>query len=175
MSSALEEATTPSLALSTISGHYCPHVTAYSQGNTAASRKKVLPILKDFLKKRDSGESGSRPMQSFRGSEDCNGPSECDAEDNSEGNEQLEDFGEQSDNPDVWDGEGSKGKGFRFRRQMEDGLDEENSFPPTPMNSLVEGCPLDRGLPKLTAEAILERINRITVVASEVNSKTGKQ
>ncbi|XP_056401000.1 exopolyphosphatase PRUNE1 isoform X1 [Hyla sarda] len=180
VSKVLEQATTPSLDLSPITRHHCHHVTAYSQGNVVASRKKVLPILKDFLKKRDSGESGSQLMQSFREAEDYNGRSEfaeCNVEDNSEGSEQLGEFGEQPDNPDVCGGDRTKGKayGMGFRRQMEDGLDEENSFPPTPMNSLVEGCPLDRGLPKLTAEAILERINRITVVDSEVNSSTEKQ
>ncbi|XP_069806504.1 exopolyphosphatase PRUNE1 [Dendropsophus ebraccatus] len=178
VSKVLEEATTPSLELSLLPCHHCNHITAYSQGNVVASRKKVLPILKDFLKKRESGESGGRPMQSFQEAEDYKGHAEFtehNVEDNSESIEQLGDFGEQPDNPDVYGGDGSKGKGYGagFRRQMEDGLDEENSFPPTPMNSLVEGCPLDRGLPKLTAEAILERINRITVVDSEYyNART---
>ncbi|XP_040267374.1 exopolyphosphatase PRUNE1 [Bufo bufo] len=178
VSKVLEEATTPCLELSPISCHYCNHVTGYSQGNTAASRKKVLPILKDFLRRRDSGENGGPPMQSFR--EGYKGPSELtegNVEDYSEGSEQLGDPEEQPDNVDICGGDGTKCKGYGsgFRRQMEDGLDEENSFPPTPMNSLVEGCPLDRGLPKLTAEAILERISRITVIDSEVNSTTGKQ
>ncbi|XP_071970877.1 exopolyphosphatase PRUNE1 isoform X2 [Engystomops pustulosus] len=180
VSKVLEEATTPSLELTLITSHYCSHVTAYSQGNTTASRKKVLPILKDFLKKRDNGESGSPPMQSFQDAEDYKGHCEFtnhNVEDNLESTEQFGDFGEQPDNQEICGGDGTKGKGYGAgcRRQMEDGLDEENSFPPTPMNSLVEGCPLDRGLPKLTAEAILERINRITVVDSEVNSTTGKQ
>ncbi|XP_038643036.1 exopolyphosphatase PRUNE1, partial [Scyliorhinus canicula] len=39
--------------------------------------------------------------------------------------------------------------------------DEEGCLPPTPMNSLVEGCPLDGGLPKLTPEAILEKFNKM--------------
>ncbi|XP_075186024.1 exopolyphosphatase PRUNE1 [Anomaloglossus baeobatrachus] len=180
VSSVLEEATTPSLELSPITLPSCKHVTVYSQGNTAASRKKVLPILKDFLKKRDIEECGGRPMQTFREAEDCkrhNEFTDLHVEENSESNGQHEDPEEQPDNPDVCGGDGMKVKGFgtSFRRQMEDGLDEDNSFPPTPMNSLVEGCPLDRGLPKLTAEAILERINRITVVASDVNSTTGNQ
>ncbi|XP_075701018.1 exopolyphosphatase PRUNE1 [Rhinoderma darwinii] len=172
VSTALEQATTPSLDLSPISCQYCNQVTAYSQRNAAASRKKVLPILTDFLKKRD--------MQAFQEAGDYKGRcgfTDCNAEDNSEGNEQAGDFGEQPDHPDACGGDGTKGRGYGagFRRQMEDGLDDENSFPPTPMNSLVEGCPLDRGLPKLTAEAIFERISRITVADSEVNSSTGKQ
>ncbi|XP_073495472.1 exopolyphosphatase PRUNE1 [Phyllobates terribilis] len=180
VSSVLEQATSPSLELSPITRHSCSHITAHSQGNTGASRKKVLPILKDFLKKRDSEESGGRPMQSFQGAEDCKRHPEFTdrhVEENSESSQRHEDPEEQPDHLDVLDGDGMKGKGFGagFRRQMEDGLDEDNSFPPTPMNSLVEGCPLDRGLPKLTAEAILERINRITVVDSEVNSTSGSQ
>ncbi|XP_066465163.1 exopolyphosphatase PRUNE1 isoform X2 [Eleutherodactylus coqui] len=177
VSSALKQATTPSLELVPLPCPHCKHVTAYSQGNTAASRKKVLPILKDLLRRR---ESSGRPMQSFQEAEDYKGPAELtepNVEENSEGSEQLGDFGEQLDNPDACGEDETRGKeyGARFRRQMEDGLDEENSFPPTPMNSLVEGCPLDRGLPKLTAEAIFERISRITVVDSEVNSTTGTQ
>ncbi|XP_077115732.1 exopolyphosphatase PRUNE1 isoform X2 [Ranitomeya variabilis] len=180
VSSVLEQATSPDLELSPITCHSCSHITAYIQGNTSASRKKVLPILKDFLKKRDSEESSGRPMQSFQGAEDCKGHHEftdLHVEDNSESSERHGDPEEQPDNLDVCGEDGMKGKEFGagFRRLMEDGLDEDNSFPPTPMNSLVEGCPLDRGLPKLTAEAILERINRITVVNSEVNSTTGSQ
>ncbi|XP_073423085.1 exopolyphosphatase PRUNE1 isoform X2 [Dendrobates tinctorius] len=173
VSNVLEQATSPDLELSPITHHSCSHVTAYSQGNTVASRKKVLPILKDFFKKRDSEESSGRPMQSFQGAEDCKGHPEFmdrHVEYNSEMSERHGDPEEQLDNLDVCGGDEIKGKGFGagFSRQMEAGLEEDNSFPPTPMNSLVEGCPLDRGLPKLTAEAILERINRITVVNSEV-------
>ncbi|XP_069584864.1 exopolyphosphatase PRUNE1 [Ranitomeya imitator] len=180
VSSVLEQATSPDLELSPITCHSCSHITAYVQGNTGASRKKVLPILKDFLKKRDSEESSGRPMQSFHGAEDCKGHREftdLHVEENSESSERHGDPEEQPDNLDVCGEDGMKGKEFGagFRRLMEDGLDEDNSFPPTPMNSLVEGCPLDRGLPKLTAEAILERINRIAVVNSEVNSTTGSQ
>lgn len=39
--------------------------------------------------------------------------------------------------------------------------DEDLQLPPTPMNSLVDGCPLDGGLPKLTPEDILEKINQM--------------
>ncbi|XP_075048366.1 exopolyphosphatase PRUNE1 isoform X2 [Mixophyes fleayi] len=178
VSKALEQATNPSLELSRIPFD-SKHITAYNQGNAVASRKKVLPILKDFLKKRSLNESGARPMHSFQEAEDYKGQlgfNEQNVVDNLEGNGLLDDFGEQQDNPDACVGDEWKYKGYPtcFRKQTEDGLDDEKSFPPTPMNSLVEGCPLDRGLPKLTAEAILERINRITVVDSEVKS-TGSQ
>lgn len=47
------------------------------------------------------------------------------------------------------------------QRLGEDLLDDDTLLPPTPMNSLVDECPLDRGLPKLSAEAVFEKFNRI--------------
>ncbi|XP_063803069.1 exopolyphosphatase PRUNE1 [Pseudophryne corroboree] len=178
VSKSLEQANNPSLELTRIP---CgsKHITAYIQGNAVASRKKVLPILKDFLKKLSINEGGSRPMQSHQAAEDYKRPSgfnEQSVDDNLEGSE-LGEFREPLENSDACIGDEFKDKGYLsgFRRLPEDCFDDENSFPPTPMNSLVEGCPLDRGLPKLTAEAILERINRITVADSEVNSTAGNQ
>ncbi|XP_072317360.1 exopolyphosphatase PRUNE1 [Eucyclogobius newberryi] len=74
----LEQAESPALELRPISCVH-PHITAFHQGNSVASRKKLLPLLKDFVK-------------------------------------------------DVtWSA-------------------QELQVPPTPVNSLVEGCPLDQGL-----------------------------
>lgn len=67
-----------------------------------ASRKKLLPIVKDFLRERD-------------------------------GNGRLGDAEEE----------------------------EESVFPPTPMNSLVEGCPLDGGLPPISAQALEEKFSKM--------------
>ncbi|KAF7644324.1 hypothetical protein LDENG_00224150 [Lucifuga dentata] len=94
----LEQAHNPTLNLSPISSPH-PHVTAYQQGNTLASRKKVLPVIKDFLKER-GGDSH---------------------------------LGDQ----------------------------EEDQVPPTPMNSLVEGCPLDGGPPTISAEALQEKFSKM--------------
>lgn len=69
-------------------------------GNKLASRKKLLPIVKDFLRECDG---------------DC-----C-----------------------LGDAE------------------EESVVPPTPMNSLVEGCPLDEGLPKITAEDLQDKFRQM--------------
>uniref|UniRef100_A0A8C6UD71 Prune exopolyphosphatase n=1 Tax=Neogobius melanostomus TaxID=47308 RepID=A0A8C6UD71_9GOBI len=71
----LEHAHNPNLELRPISCSH-PHVSAFHQGNTAASRKKLLPLLKDFLLT----------------------------------------------------------------------LEQDVAVPPTPVNSLIEGCPLDQGL-----------------------------
>lgn len=71
----LDQAQNPALDLRPISCVH-PHVDAYHQGNTTASRKKLLPLLKDFLWTRD----------------------------------------------------------------------QDLVVPPTPANSLIEGCPLDQGL-----------------------------
>lgn len=73
-----------------------------SEGNTLASRKKLLPIMKDFLKGRD--------------------------------------------------GDGRLG----------DEEEEESQVPPTPMNSLVEGCPLDDGLPRISASDLEEKFSKMS-------------
>lgn len=44
--------------------------------------------------------------------------------------------------------------------------EEEPPLPPTPMNSLVDECPLDQGLPKLSAEAIFEKCSQISLSQS---------
>ncbi|XP_037681963.1 exopolyphosphatase PRUNE1 isoform X1 [Choloepus didactylus] len=44
--------------------------------------------------------------------------------------------------------------------------EEDPLLPPTPMNSLVDECPLDQGLPKLLAEAIFEKCSQISLSQS---------
>ncbi|MEQ2279994.1 hypothetical protein AMECASPLE_014929, partial [Ameca splendens] len=95
----LEQAHNPALNLSPISCPH-PHISAYQQGNTLASRKKLLPLVKDFLR-------------------------EC-------------------------DGDGC----------LRD-TEEESEVPPTPMNSLVDGCPLDEGLPRITAEDLQDKLHQM--------------
>uniref|UniRef100_UPI0037E846D6 exopolyphosphatase PRUNE1 isoform X2 n=1 Tax=Semicossyphus pulcher TaxID=241346 RepID=UPI0037E846D6 len=97
----LEQARNPVLNLCPISSPH-PHITAYHQGNSLASRKKLLPIVKDFLKGRD-------------------------------GDGRLADMEEE----------------------------EESRVPPTPMNSLVEGCPLDNGLPHISAQDLEEKFSKM--------------
>lgn len=96
----LEQAQSPALNLSPLSNPH-PHISAYHQGNSLASRKKLLPIVKDFLR--------------------------------------------------TWDGYGCPG----------DGQNEPSQVPPTPMNSLVEGSPLDNGLPRITSQALEEKFSQI--------------
>ncbi|MEE6491550.1 hypothetical protein FKM82_016262 [Ascaphus truei] len=176
----LEQAKNPPLQLSLINCDPFSELTAYNQGNTIASRKKVLPILKDFLRKRDIGNSaGHYSMQSTQ-TQESKGHwafSERTADETLDGNDVLGQFVDQLEFTEACIGEELKGKGYPggFRKQCDDGLEEEISFPPTPMNSLVEGCPLDRGLPKLTAEAFMEKFSRITLVDSEEKSTTGKK
>ncbi|XP_074538694.1 exopolyphosphatase PRUNE1 [Halichoeres trimaculatus] len=97
----LEQARNPALNLSPISSPH-PHISAYQQGNALASRKKLFPIVKDFLKGRD--------------------------EDGHLGDEE----------------------------------EEESQVPPTPMNSLVEGCPLDEGLPHISAHDLEEKFSKMS-------------
>lgn len=77
-------------------------------GNSLASRKKLLPIVKDFLKERDR--------------DGCLGDS------------RLGDMEEE---------------------------EEESGVPPTPMNSLVDGCPLDDGLPRISAQDLEDKFSEM--------------
>ncbi|CAL8248870.1 unnamed protein product [Lota lota] len=106
MSQALEQARNPALALCPISSPHS-HIKAYLQGNTQASRKKLLPIIKDFLREQEQ------------------------------------------------DG----GRGGQDKEEEEE--EEDSQFPPTPMNSLVEGCPLDTGLPRISAQALEEKFSKM--------------
>ncbi|KAM4580682.1 exopolyphosphatase PRUNE1 isoform 2-T2 [Odontesthes bonariensis] len=96
----LEKARNPALNLRPMSRPH-PHMSAYHQENTLASRKKLLPIVKEFLRE-------------------------------------------------------SKGDGCLGNAQG-----EESAVPPTPMNSLVEGCPLDGGLPRISAQDLEEKFGRM--------------
>lgn len=103
----LEQAHNPALKLCPISSLH-PHISAYQQGNSLASRKKLLPIIKDCLKERDAG--------------------------------------------------GCLGDGRLADAEEEE---EESRFPPTPMNSLVDGCPLDGGLPHISAQELEDKFNKM--------------
>ncbi|XP_004716663.1 exopolyphosphatase PRUNE1 isoform X1 [Echinops telfairi] len=52
--------------------------------------------------------------------------------------------------------------------------EEDPPLPPTPMNSLVDDCPLDQGLPKLSAEAIFEKCNQISQFQATTSSLAKK-
>lgn len=103
-----------------------PDVKTYVQGNTLASRKKVLPIISDFLKDWERKEA---------------------QEDNLEDLELEEEY-----TPDHSDSQ---------RCCDDTAMEEDSAVPPTPMNSLVEGCPLDNGLPKINAEVLVEKVCKI--------------
>ncbi|XP_017562351.2 exopolyphosphatase PRUNE1 [Pygocentrus nattereri] len=125
VSKALEKARNPNLDLRPMSSPY-PDVKAYVQGNTLASRKKVLPIILDFLKDRE------RKMAQSGNLEDLELEDEC-TQDPSDSQQCCEDSA----------------------------IEEDSGVPPTPMNSLVEGCPLDNGLPKINAEVLVEKVSKI--------------
>ncbi|KAI1886017.1 hypothetical protein AGOR_G00209710 [Albula goreensis] len=140
MSLALEKANSPCLNLSPVCSPYT-EIRAYCQGNTLASRKKVMPIIKDFLSDQE------------RGAMHCGNP------------EDLGDLEEQfktSCSP-VTGFSTRQCMATRHHRHAADGsgMEEDSLVPPTPMNSLVEGCPLDRGLPRVSAEAVLERFREV--------------
>ncbi|TSK16104.1 Exopolyphosphatase PRUNE1 [Bagarius yarrelli] len=119
---ALEKARNPNLNLIPMSSPYTD-VKAYTQGNTLASRKKVLPIILDFLKDRE------RKM------------------------EQLEDL--------ELEDESTQEQGNSQQCCEDTAMEEDTGVPPTPMNSLVEGCPLDNGLPKINTDVLVEKVRKI--------------
>ncbi|XP_060778359.1 exopolyphosphatase PRUNE1 isoform X1 [Neoarius graeffei] len=119
---ALEKAKNPHLNLGPMSSPYTD-IKAYIQGNALASRKKVLPIISDFLKDRE------RKMEQL---EDLELEDEC-AQEQGDSQQCCEDMV----------------------------MEEDSGVPPTPMNSLVEGCPLDNGLPKINADILVEKVSRI--------------
>ncbi|XP_066577501.1 exopolyphosphatase PRUNE1 isoform X2 [Amia ocellicauda] len=153
VSRALERAQTPALDLSPV-GSACGDVKAFRQGHALASRKKVLPILKDFLRE---WECSTAPCGD------------------------LDDLGELDDQfdhsccpPFEEDARPRRFSASRHHRRPAP-EDEDTPVPPTPMNSLVEGCPLDNGLPKLSAEAVLEKFCKMADERAAEDSSRGGQ
>ncbi|KAJ8339629.1 hypothetical protein SKAU_G00342620 [Synaphobranchus kaupii] len=157
VSQALERAQSPCLSLTPMSSPYAD-VKAYLQENTLASRKKLLPILKDFL--RDWERRASR-----RGAAG-------DGEDLEEEEDELDEGFEPSRSPGA-DEESRPPRRYSASRQRRGvggvGGEEEDCglVPPTPMNSLVDGCPLDNGMPRITAQALLEKFSKMAATSEE--------
>lgn len=180
----LEQAEDPDLRLTPLCSPF-KDLQAYQQGNTVASRKKVLPIIKTFLRERERKEAlatakqqaaldGSHPHTTAKCQPNINwscrnrGAGELGLDD-----EDVEEFADSSETC-LDDSQRYKSYFTGCRTQLDDAsLEDDVILPPTPMNSLVEGSPLDKGLPKLTAEALLERFSHITVADS--NRKNGKK
>ncbi|XP_034409887.1 exopolyphosphatase PRUNE1 [Cyclopterus lumpus] len=132
----LEQARNPALNLCPIRSPH-PHITAYQQGNSLVSRKKLLPLVKDFLRELD-GRLGDGRLG-----------------DGGLGDGGLGDGG-------LGDGGLGDGRlGDVDEEEEEEEEEEEARVPPTPMNSLVEGCPLDGGLPHLSALDLEEKFSKM--------------
>ncbi|XP_037738971.1 exopolyphosphatase PRUNE1 isoform X1 [Chelonia mydas] len=169
----LERANNPPLDLSPLGSLY-PNLCAYHQGNTVASRKKVLPILKDFLRERGTAAGTMHPAD-----KDSCSTTRPEPKDSSAG------CGESDENPEDSDVAGEAGAlEYEPRGRRDPGrcprhgdalLEDDAPLPPTPMNSLVDECPLDRGLPKLSVEAIFEKFSHITVVRPSASSSPEKK
>ncbi|XP_039219521.1 exopolyphosphatase PRUNE1 isoform X1 [Crotalus tigris] len=138
---ALERSSNPSLSLSQLESP-CSSVRAYQQANTSASRKKVLPIIREFL----TQWAGASPT----------GPSMQPAVSSRVPPARVDSQGTGSHDP-----SGATKEPPKPLRLGEDAADEDTLLPPTPMNSLVDECPLHQGLPEVSPEAIFERVNRI--------------
>lgn len=107
-------------------------IKTYIQGNTLASRKKVFPIITDFLK-----EWESKVFQS--------------------GN--MEDL--------YLDDESNQDQSYSHQCAEDAGNEDDSRVPPTPMNSLVDGCPLDNGLPKICPEVLVEKVSKMASMEDE--------
>lgn len=112
------------------------HLQAYLQGNTQVSRKKLLPVLQEAL---------SAYLDSMR-----TPAGQLEAA--------LGMSREQADK------ELDKASNSLIAGLSQD--EEDPPLPPTPMNSLVDECPLDQGLPKLSAEAVFEKCSQISLSQS---------
>ncbi|KAJ7307223.1 hypothetical protein JRQ81_009216 [Phrynocephalus forsythii] len=135
----------------------CSSIRAYDQGNATASRKKVLPVVQGFLSEWSPGRPSGADMQ----------PEAADP-----GRKMKpEPKGAESGGPEL--SRGPKGPA-KSPLLGDDLVDDDAPLPPTPMNSLVDECPLDRGLPKLSAEAVFERFNRIAVVRPSTDKSPQK-
>lgn len=110
-----------------------PNLQTYLQGNTQVSRKKLLPVLQEAL----SAYLDSAKMASGQ-SEVAVGISR----------EQV-------------DKELDKASNTLISGLSQD--EEDPPLPPTPMNSLVDECPLDQGLPKFSAEAVFEKCSQLSL------------
>ncbi|XP_029437862.1 exopolyphosphatase PRUNE1 isoform X2 [Rhinatrema bivittatum] len=172
---ALERAENPLLQLTPLPSPYSA-IQAYDQGNTLASRKKALPILKHLLR---SGELAGAMQQGAPESSDPQNKVGWEAKVHwscglrTSGAQAPEGCGSLDEAAAPAEEDELRGQEYSWRcvRRVDDpSPDEDILLPATPMNSLVEGCPLDRELPKLTAEVFLERFNQIAMTGSDTNS-----
>lgn len=113
-----------------------PNLQAYLQGNTQVCRKKFLPLLQEAL----SAYFDSMTIPSGQ-------PETVDVS-----REQVDKESDRAATSSLIPGLSQD--------------EEEPPLPPTPMNSLVDECPLDQGLPKLSAEAIFEKCSQISLSQS---------
>lgn len=135
----LERSQSPPLKLTPVPSTH-PNLQAYLQGNTQASRKKLLPLLQEAL------SAYSDSMQIPSGQPEMVGASreQADKELDRAGNSLIAGLSQDEEDPPL---------------------------PPTPMNSLVDECPLDQGLPRLSAEAVFEKCSQISLSQSSVSKK----
>ncbi|XP_063173206.1 exopolyphosphatase PRUNE1 isoform X2 [Candoia aspera] len=140
---ALEHSSSPPLSLSHLESP-CPTIRAYHQGNTTASRKKVLPIVQEFLRQRAGHDPTGPSMQT----DVSGGGPPTRVEPQGAGSRDADCNVAAKDPP-------------KPHCPGEDLADDDTPLPPTPMNSLVDECPLHQGLPRVSPEAIFEKVTRM--------------
>ena len=153
ISHALLNSRSPSPCLSPVSSPY-KDILAYHLGDALASRRKLLPVLTHFLSDRWQREVH------------CGADGGEDSEDHLD---QSVTISEESSADDGQAADSASGHQRWLQLGAEDhGMAEEQiggrTMPPAPMNSLVDGCPLD-GV--FNQEALLERFRWMGGVEEE--------
>ncbi|XP_035286014.1 exopolyphosphatase PRUNE1-like isoform X1 [Anguilla anguilla] len=167
VSRALERAQNPCLSLLPMSSPYAD-VKAYLQGNTLASRKKLLPIIMDFLcdwEQRSTRRAGSGDSEVLEEEEEVEEEEPDDGHDSSRSSGVDED----ARTPPRYSASRRRGAGGVAEEEEE----ECGLVPPTPMNSLVEGCPLDNGMAPISHQALLEKFRKMAAASEEVAGEEG--
>ncbi|XP_008301155.1 protein prune homolog [Stegastes partitus] len=144
ISHALQNSQSPALCLSPASSPY-KDILAYHQGNALASRSKVLPVLAHFLSRwqQENGENGQLDQSDLM----------------------ISDATADDGLPPVYTASG------HHRRRLQLGVEDYgNGPPPPPMNSLVDGCPLDGDF---NQEALMEKFRRMGGVEEEQHGGNG--
>ncbi|XP_022603140.1 exopolyphosphatase PRUNE1-like [Seriola dumerili] len=156
---ALLDTRSPALCLSPASSPY-KDVLAYHQGNTLASRRKVLPVLTHLL-----SDWWNRAVHCGAGGEELEDQldqSDVMIYDTFPVNKESADLSDADRMPYVYSA------CHRHRRRLQLGVEDHGNVeedyggrmmpPPPPMNSLVDGCPLDGSF---NQEALLEKFSRM--------------
>ncbi|XP_018542153.1 exopolyphosphatase PRUNE1 [Lates calcarifer] len=158
ISHALFKSCSPALCLSPATSPY-KDILSYHQGNALASRRAVLPVLTHFL-----SDWWQREMHCGADGEDLDdqfNQSDVMISDTFSVNKESADLSDAGWLPHVYSACRHHRRRLQFGAEDYGSVEEDyggRMMPPPPMNSLVDGCPLDGGF---NQEALLEKFSRM--------------